>query len=183
MKYFSAKVPQKDGAIRIPPADAEAVGTFSCSYETNYEANNAIVDVPMKQDLASDKTLDMLLSYSETLADNVLKQKNEEEEDFPPIMSAISPYLLGDGNPIWGIYKQLKREGGSSKYKRRMPAYFGGFHLVLETHKKRGSLFGDSHLCDVFRRWRRTDKMLEWVMDPGDPGQVNDEMLMYHLGK
>ena len=54
---------------------------------------------------------------------------------------------------------------------------------MLETHKKRGSLFGDSHLCDVFRRWRRTDKMLEWVMDPGDPGQVNDEMLMYHLGK
>ena len=107
-----------------PPADAEAVGTFSCSYETNYEANNAIVDVPMKQDLASDKTLDMLLSYSETLADNVLKQKNEEEEDYPPIMSVISPYLLGDGNPIWGIYKQLKREGGSSKYKRKMPVWY-----------------------------------------------------------
>ena len=137
--------------------------------------------MPLKHDLASDKTLEILLHYSQTLADNALKEENNDEEDFEPIMATLSPYLLGDGNPIWGIYKQLRRD--KAKYKRQMPAYFGGFHLVLETHKKRGSLFGDSHLCDVFRRWRRTDKMLEWVMDPGDPSQVNDEMVMVHLGK
>ena len=163
MKYFSAKVPKKDGSIRIPPpADTEAVGTFSCSFETKYDANKATVDVPMKEDLASDKTLEMLLAYSETLADNALKGKNEEEdnEDFPPIMSNLSPYLLGDGNPIWGIYKLLKK-AGDSKYKRRMPAFFGGFHLVLETHKKRGALFGGSHLREFLEDGVRVIKC--WI--------------------
>ena len=186
MKNFSATVPQQDGALCIPSANKEACGTFSCSappssFETNYDANNAVVDVPMKLDLASDRTLEILLNYSESLADNALNEKNNEEEDFEPVMATLSPYLLGDGNPIWGIYKHMRKTG--SKYKRQMPAYFGGFHLVLETHKKRRTLFGDSHLCDVFRRWRKTDKMLEWVMDPGDPSQVNDEMMMMHLGK
>ena len=64
-----------------------------------------------------------------------------------------------------------------------MPAYFGGFHLILETHKKRGSLFGDTHLRDIFRKWRPTDKQLDWVMAPGDPNQVDSEIVMYHLGE
>ena len=183
MKYYTGSVSQKDGAIcRRLPDDENAVGSIACSFDSNYDANNATVDIPMKQDLAADKTLDTLLAYAETLADNTLKAKNEEEEEFEPIMSVLSPYLLGDGNPIWGIYKQL-RKADSNAYKRRMPAYFGGFHLGLETHKKRGSLFGDSHLCDIFREWRPTDGMLKWVMEPGDPGQVESELIMYHLGE
>ena len=190
LNYFPTKISKVGGAIKLPPAsndivtgDREGSGeTFTSSYESNYDANDATVDVPMKHDLAADKTLEILLSYSEKLAENSLKDDKSEEEDFLPIMAHLSPYLLGDGNPIWGIYKLLRKNEG--KYsKRRMPAYFGGFHLVLETHKKRGSLFGSSHLCDVFRNWRNSDTQLEWVMDPGDPSQVDDEMAMYHLGK
>ena len=186
MNYFPTKIPQVGGAIKLPTssnisAANEGRETFSCSFESNYDANNATVDVPMKLDLATDKTLKILLAYSETLADNCLKDKATDEEEYTPIMSEMSPYLLGDGNPVWGIYKHLRKSEG--QYKRRMPAYFGGFHLVLETHKKRGSLFGKSHLCDIFRNWRKSDKQLEWVMDPGDPTQVDDELIMYHLGK
>ena len=192
MKYFDLEIPDLRKGVNLggdqEVFDIEESGegakeTVSATFETNYDANAAIVDVPLQYDLAADKTLDILLSYSETLADNCLKEdETSEEEGFTPITSEISPYLCGDGNPIWGIYKKL-RKCGSAKYKRKMPAYFGGFHLVLETHKKRGSLFGDTHLRDVFRRWRPSDKMLDWVMSPGDPNQINSEMVMYHLGK
>lgn len=189
MNYFPTKISQVDGGIKLPTKNSETDDngqsreTFSCSYESNYDANDATIDVPLQHDLAADKTLEILLSYSETLAENALKDENDkdEEQDFPPIMSQLSPYLLWDGNPIWGIYKHLRKNGDN--YKRRMPAYFGGFHLVLETHKKRGSLFGESHLRDIFRNWRKSDKQLDWVMDPGDPSQIDDEMIMYHLGK
>ena len=156
---------------------SETLSTF----DTNYDANSATVDVPIKFDLASDETLDILLSYSEALADNCMKDQVSKEENYTPISLGISPYLCGDGNPIWGIYKQLRKNGAN--YKRKMPAYFGGFHLVLETHKKRGSLFGDTHLRDIFRKWRPTDKQLDWVMAPGDPNQVDSEIVMYHLGE
>ena len=182
--HYSHKIPEVDGALKLAtPSDDNDFSreNIVVPFESNYDANNATIDVPLQHDLAADKTLEILLSYSESLAENTLKNKNNEEEDFPPIMDKLSPYLLGDGNPVWGIYKLLRKNGG--QYKRRMPAYFGGFHLVLETHKKRGSLFGDSHLCDIFRKWRKSDKQLEWVMDPGDPTQVNEEMMMYHLGE
>ena len=183
MNYFPTKIPQVDGTIKLP-VNSDTAETFACSYESNYDANDATVDVPLKHDLVADKTLEILLSYSETLADNALKQgENSEDEEFSPIMSELSPYLLGDGNPIWGVYNKLLQKN-EVKYKHRMPAYFGGFHLVLEKHKKRGSLFGQSHLCDIFRNWNKSDKQLECVMDPGDnPSQIDDELVMYHLGK
>ena len=186
LNHYAYKVPEYDGAIKLPPdSDGISKQNISCTYETNYDANNATVDVPLQQDLATDKTLEILLAYSESLAKNCLENKKNDDEDsnnnFTPIMNDLCPYLLGDGNPIWGIYKLLRKNEG--KYGKRMPAYFGGFHLVLETHKKRGSLFADTHLCDIFRQWRPSDKQLEWVMSPGDPNQVNDEMMMYHLGK
>mmetsp|Transcript_31618 Transcript_31618/g.36892 ORF Transcript_31618/g.36892 Transcript_31618/m.36892 type:complete len:106 (+) Transcript_31618:791-1108(+) len=47
---------------------------------------------------------------------------------------------------------------------------FGGFHLLLETHKKRGSIFGTTHLRDFFSKLRNSDKQqLDWVMGPEDP--------------
>ena len=103
-----------------------------------------MVHIPLKQDLAADRTLEVLLAYSEKLAKNTLQDQNSEEEDFTPMMSELSLYLLGDGNPIWGIYKHLRKNDG--RYSRRMPAYFGGYHLVLKTHKKRGALFRNSQL-------------------------------------
>lgn len=153
-------------------------------FVTNYDANNSVLDVPLKQDLATDQALDTLLEYAESLTDRCLEHESEEWEDveqFDPIMNDMSSFLCGDGNPVWGITKQLRKN--PAKYKRRMKAFFGGFHLVLEAHKKRGKMFGDTHLRDFFKKWRKTEGQLEWVMDPGDPNQVEEELEMYYLGE
>ena len=42
-------------------------------------------------------------------------------------------------------------------------------------------MFGPTHLRDFFSAWRTTDKQLDWVMHPGDPNQVDAELIMYHL--
>ena len=188
LKYFDLSIPDlkknrvvESDMVGIEVDNSGGRSETLCTFDTNYDANSVTVDVPIKSDLASDETIDILLSYSETLADNCMKDQVSKEENYTPILSEISPYLCGDGNPIWNIYKQLRKN--EADYKRKMPAYFGGFHLILETHKKRGSLFGDTHLRDIFRKWRPTDKQLDWVMAPGDPNQVDSEIVMYHLGE
>ena len=128
-----------------------------------------------KEYLVSNKTLNILLSYSDTLADNCQDDGVSQEEYFLPTMTDLSPYLLGDENPIWYIYEQLRKKGTDDTC--RIPAYFGGFHLSLETHKK-GSLFGETHLHIIFRNWRSTEKQLVWAMVPGDPSQVDKEKIM-----
>ena len=57
----------------------------------------------------------------------------------------------------------------------------GGFHLLLEAHQKCGSLFSGSHLIDLFSSWRTTQGQLNWVLDPGDPGQIDAELVMVIL--
>ena len=52
---------------------------------------------------------------------------------------------------------------------------------MLETHRNRGYLFADTHLKNFFRSWRKSDAQLEWVIHPGDPNQINDELVMYIL--
>ncbi len=178
---WATKLPSVLGAKKIVDTTADELRNFNREkFETNYEANNVTIDVPLQSDLVTDSTLNVLLGYAETLTDQCLEGESTIEEAYPPIMETTSAYLLGDGNPVWGINKLLRKN--PTKYKRRIKASFGGFHLVLETHKKRGTLFGDTHLRDIFRKWRKSDKQLEWVMDPGDPNQVDKEMVMYHLG-
>lgn len=53
---------------------------------------------------------------------------------------------------------------------------------MLETHKLRGKMFGYAHLREVWGHWRSTKAQLDWVMFPGDPNQVEDELVMYYLG-
>ena len=94
MNYFPTKIPLVGGAVKLPPNNTipgEERETFCCAHESNYDANNTMVDIPLKEDLAADKTLVVLLSYLEKLAENALKDEASEEEDFMPIMSELSP--------------------------------------------------------------------------------------------
>jgi hypothetical protein len=50
------------------------------------------------------------------------------------------------------------------------------------SYKANGKLFAFSHLRDFFSLWRSTDKQLDWVMEPGDPNQVEDELMMMVFG-
>jgi hypothetical protein len=149
-------------------------------FATNYEANNATVDCPMNMDLASDETVQSLMKYTASLGTSALKADSSiNDDDIDPIMGSFGVPLLGDGNPSWAINKILRKTRDT--YKNKVQGFFGGFHLVLEAHKKRGDMFGPTHLRDFFSAWRTTDKQLDWVMHPGDPNQVDAELIMYHL--
>jgi len=58
---------------------------------------------------------------------------------------------------------------------------FGGFHLMLEIFKKRGSLFETTHLYNIMGMHRTSQKAIEYVLNPSDPNQANREMIQYHL--
>ena len=43
-------------------------------------------------------------------------------------------------------------------------------------------MFGDAHLHEIWRKWRFTVGQLNWVFNPGDPNQVDDELVFYYFG-
>jgi hypothetical protein len=53
----------------------------------------------------------------------------------------------------------------------------GGFHLLLAAFKASGKPFAFSHFRESFSLWRRTYKLLDWVMESGDPNQVEDKLM------
>lgn len=53
---------------------------------------------------------------------------------------------------------------------------------MLELYRLCGSMFGSTHLMDIFCEWRPTEGQLKWVMNPGDPNQVEEEIVMFYFG-
>jgi hypothetical protein len=45
-----------------------------------------------------------------------------------------------------------------------------------------GKLFAFLHWRHLISHWRRTDKQLDWVMELGDPNQVEGELVMTAFG-
>ena len=43
----------------------------------------------------------------------------------------------------------------------------------------RGKLFGPAHMREVWRFFCASEVQLAWVMCPGDPNQVDDELVWY----
>ena len=93
---------------------------------------------------------------------------------------AFGPYICGDGLPTFAMLR-LKRTDPNYRNKDFLP-FNGGFHTMLEFHKLRGKMFGLSHLREIWQQWRSTKPQLDWVMIPGDPGQVEEEMIAYYYG-
>ena len=96
-------------------------------------------------------------------------------------MEKYGTALLGDGNPTHMIQNILQEEDETASRYKNVKAFTGGFHMILEAHRKRGSLFGMSHLEDIFSCWRTSIGQLKWVMNPGDPNQIDSELVMYVL--
>jgi hypothetical protein len=152
------------------------------------EANQALMDYGLKLLQMSDET----------------EATDNEWNGVEKIMQKYGVALLGDGNPTFIINSLLKEQ--RDVYGNKIRAFFGGFHLVLESHRKRGLLFAKSHLEDFFSSWRTSEGQLKWVslcvfrrlvvilfllahiclcskvMNPGDPNQINAELVMYVLG-
>lgn len=153
-------------------------------FQTSLEKNNAIVDRPMKADLNSKSTVKSLMNYGLTIRKNILESDPEDdwwEENNTPIMEDIELPLLGDGSPTYAISTILRKDAEKMEYRGKVKGVGGGFHLLLEAHRKCGSLFGGSHLVDIFSSWRTTQGQLNWVLDPGDPGQIDAELVMVVL--
>ena len=151
-------------------------------FQTSLDANNSIVDRPMKADLNAKSTVTSLMNYGLSIRSNVLNNAAENEwwAEQTPIMEDYGLPLLGDGSPTYAISTILRKDT-DEKYNGKVMGFGGGFHLLLETHRKRGSLFGGSHLEDIFSTWRKTPGQLKWVLEPGDPGQIDEELIMVVL--
>ena len=174
----NADQPSSEVTTVISNVQEEDVDT----YQTSLDANNSIVDRPMKADLNAKSTVKSLMNYGLDIRSNVLEKAAENEwwEEQTPIMQDYGLPLLGDGSPTYAI-STILRTDTAKKYKDKVMGFGGGFHLLLETHRKRGSLFGASHLEDMFSTWRTTNGQLKWVLEPGDPGQIDAELIMVVL--
>ncbi len=112
---------------------------------------------------------------------NPWAEEGWDPSDWPtPWMQGRGVYLCGDGQPTFAMLR-LKKTHEDFKDKDFLP-FNGGFHTMLETHKLRGKMFGSAHLREIWAHWRSTKAQLDWVMSPGDPNQVEDEMVMYYFG-
>ena len=151
------------------------------SLATNYKANDAYIDAPMKKDLNAKSTVRSLMDYGVKMRDRVLEKEAQGRwASIPKILEDIPLPLCGDGNPTYLISTILREEHES--YDRKVEGHNGGFHLGLEAHRKRGDAFAASHLEDFFSCWRESEGQLRWVMNPGDPNQISAELAMYVLG-
>ena len=138
----------------------------------------------MAKDLNSKSTVQSLMEYGIKMAKAVVSSPCSTDEDgwwrlIPKIMEDSYVLLLGDGSPTYAIGTFIRTE--HEKYEGKVKGFFGGFHLGLEGHWKRGSIFGLSHLHDIFSTWRTTSGQLKWVMQPSNPNQIQEELVMYTL--
>ena len=189
---FSTEMVEEKGVRKLANSDqpsSEVVTVVSNvreeevdMFQTSLDANSSIVDRPMKADLNSKSTVKSLMNYGLTIRSNVLESAAENEwwKEQTPILQDYGLPLLGDGSPTYAI-STILRTDEAKKYEGKVMGFGGGFHLLLETHRKRGSLFGASHLEDLFSTWRTTTGQLKWVLDPGDPGQIDAELIMVVL--
>ena len=161
---------------------SEAVTYGSAVNEDEVEdPKDAHIDRPMKRDLNSKSTCKVLLDYCLEMRDTVISKDAEDGwEAIPKIMEEVPLPVCGDGNPTFLISTLMKET--PEKYSRKVVGYSGGFHMLLEAHRKRGDAFGQTHLEDIFSCWRPTEGQLRWVLNPGDPNQINAELIMYVLG-
>jgi hypothetical protein len=147
---------------------------------THLEANNAFSDVPMQADLNKISTCEAVMDYTALNQAAILAQEDDEEgwENEEPILLNSPATLACDGAPA----KMMKRMQTKDPDKYVGTIISGGFHMLLSAYKALGKMFGASHLVDFFSLWRKTDGQLKWVMEPGDPNQIEDELIMMIFG-
>jgi hypothetical protein len=138
----------------------------------------------MAKDLNGTEAVEDLIEYSLQLLKLVSGSEIKDDEwkniSTKPLIDEYGVALCGDGNPTFIMNNLIKKK--EEEYAGKIAPYFGGFHLVLEGHRKRGSLFGKSHMEDFFSSWRTSEGQLKWVLNPGDPNQIDTELGMYVLG-
>ena len=152
--------------------------TFGIDITTDWFGRN----VPSTmEDVAAESDDEFAIFDDVDLTGNPWAQAGWPQEDWPdPWMLSTGLYICGDGSPTFAM---LPLQENDEKYQdRKFQDFNGGFHTILETHEMRGMFFGSTHLREIWQLWRATTPQLNWVMSPGDPNRVEDEMKMYYLG-
>lgn len=170
----------------LPLSDQGSAETEAQSNNTSpLDVNGAMMDVPLHMDLNSSETCDTMASYIIKVQDRVLEgwvPESDDEQDDPdnsrPIMLDVGSSVNGDGQPTL-LFANLRRQNPEKYSQLRFD--FGGFHTLLAAFKANGKLFGRAHLKDSFSCWRTSEKQLQWVMDPSDPSQMQEELITFYM--
>ena len=142
---------------------------------------SVIYDVPMRQDLNKKSTVKGIMEYTQKIASFILKSSentNDVVTSHTPILQDCCIAMGGDGSPIMAAQNIMREE---DNLKSKIIASFGGFHLMLKSYKKRGSLFEHTHLRHIFSLFRESTKSQDFVLQPSDPGQAKSENTKIHL--
>ena len=138
-------------------------------------------DLPMQQDLNKTTTVVNILMYFMCIVKNMtaIFDPNILSEEIP-ITRDIPAAVCGDGSPTHQGQNWLRRTG--RRFRGKVKPFFGGFHLVLELFKKRGSLFEHTHLRNIYSMTRESTKAQDFVLCPSNPNQPDAEGIGHHVG-
>ena len=139
-----------------------------------------IYDVPMYKDLNKTSTVLEIMRYLLDINSYILKNGKEGDEffkDFKPILEEARIAMGGDGSPIISAQNLMRK---MENLHEKIIASLGGFHLMLELYKKRGSLFEHTHLRNLFAMTRVSTQAQDFVLQPSDPNQVEAESIKIH---
>jgi hypothetical protein len=119
----------------------------------------------------------MLTAKNKLLAGETAYDVGQELLDVQPILKDVEPAVCGDVLPTH-MFTRLARQ--EVRY-NMLDFHFRGFHEVLNAYRGNGRSFKENHIGHYFKSWRPTEKQLDWVMNPGDPNQINrdEDCIMY----
>lgn len=140
-----------------------------------------IYDVPLKKDLSKNETVKDIMTYKINSDKFIMENGslNPLYRDITPIMKDIPAGLGSDGGPAIAAQNEMRSNLG---FNGKCHASFGGFHTMVELRKKRGALFEHTHLRGLTSLFRQSSKSQDWVLQPSDPGQAEDEYIQMSIG-
>jgi hypothetical protein len=176
--FGSMRLIGQDGDHTAQEVDCDSDGSRpTVNSSTHFDANDATVDNAINADLSTKTALLKLHNYAKRLTGMLLDEPCPEGwESVIPIAQNIRNNLNCDGAPTQTLNRMIL-EGVV-----QCQTIVAGFHAGLSCHKANGKLHGLTHLFAIFSCWRFTEGQLKWVFEPGDPGQIQDELIMAMFG-
>lgn len=157
--------------------------------ENRYGRNGTKLQVE-KIDLSAKSSVDAIMQYSVTFAENQLAEWRRTKHKYPadaeePIASTIIG-LGCDGQPAAQAQRilfdeyEVYRYGNDSAYPEHLFVSPGGFHMVLKLLNVNGEIFEDI-LREIVGAWRNSTDKVNFFIWPNDPNQRKLEEKWFQL--
>lgn len=173
-------------ALKSPSSDTTGLGTeppqcqqVSVPQQANtlFESAKLTPDNPYHADPAARSTISEIAKYSLRSTVKARGSGNHPSGE-EPVQKIMVP-ITADGSPTSIYYGISDEDKWTGRHRFDDIRFFpGGFHCNLETHRMRGKLFYDLWGYYV-RKFRPTAGQSNWIMLPGDPRDVESELLEY----